>query len=98
MATKSSLKDVARVHDLPIPDSDRLTKMIPVKFPEDPKTHKAPKVNIKTCLENVPEFKAAYDSSPRIHDIIHYASQLEGTVRQVGIHACGVIIGADDLT
>ncbi|MBQ3734804.1 MAG: DNA polymerase III subunit alpha [Bacteroidales bacterium] len=98
MATKSSLKDVARVHDLPIPESDRLTKMIPVKFPEDPKTHKAPKVNIQSCLDNVPEFKAAYDSSPRIHDIIHYASQLEGTVRQVGIHACGVIIGADDLT
>ena len=98
MATKSSLKDVARVHDLPIADSDKLTKMIPVKLPEDPKTHKAPKVNIKTCLENVPEFKAAYDSNPKIHDIIDYASQLEGTVRQVGIHACGVIIGADDLT
>ena len=98
MATKSSLKDVARVHDLPIPESDRLTKMIPVKLPEDPKTHKAPKVNIKNCLENIPEFKAAYDSGPRLHDIIHYASQLEGTVRQVGIHACGVIIGADDLT
>ncbi|MBR3559477.1 MAG: DNA polymerase III subunit alpha [Bacteroidales bacterium] len=98
MATKSSLKDVARVHDLPIPESDRLTKMIPVKFPEDPKTHKAPKVNIKNCLEYVPEFKEAYDRSPQIHDIIHYASQLEGTVRQVGIHACGVIIGADDLT
>ena len=98
MATKSSLKDVARVHDLPIPESDRLTKMIPVKFPEDPKTHKAPKVNIKNCLEYVPEFKDAYDRSPQIHDIIHYASQLEGTVRQVGIHACGVIIGADDLT
>ncbi len=98
MATKSSLKDVARVHDLPIPESDRLTKMIPAKFPEDPKTHKAPKVNIKNCLEYVPEFKEAYDRSPQIHDIIHYASQLEGTVRQVGIHACGVIIGADDLT
>ena len=98
MATKSSLKDVARVHDLPIPESDRLTKMIPVKFPEDPKTHKAPKVNIKNCLEYVPEFKDAYDRNPQIHDIIHYASQLEGTVRQVGIHACGVIIGADDLT
>ncbi|MBR4648369.1 MAG: DNA polymerase III subunit alpha [Bacteroidales bacterium] len=98
MATKSSLKDVARVHDLPIPESDRLTKMIPVKLPEDPKTHKAPKVNIKNCLANVPEFKAAYDGNPKLHDIIDYASQLEGTVRQVGIHACGVIIGADDLT
>ncbi len=98
MATKSSIKDVARVHDLPIPESDRLTKMIPVKLPEDPKTHKAPKVNIKNCLENVPEFKAAYESNKQIHDIIDYASQLEGTVRQVGIHACGVIIGADDLT
>jgi len=98
MATKSSIKDVARVHDLPIPESDRLTKMIPVKLPEDPKTHKAPKVNIKNCLAYVPEFKDAYDKSPQIHDIIDYASQLEGTVRQVGIHACGVIIGADDLT
>ncbi len=98
MATKSSIKDVARVHDLPIPESDRLTKMIPVKLPEDPKTHKAPKVNIKNCLEYVPEFKAAYESNQQIHSIIDFASQLEGTVRQVGIHACGVIIGADDLT
>lgn len=98
MATKSSLKDVARVHDLPIPDSDKLTKMIPAKLPDDPQTHKSTKVNIKNCLKFVPEFKAAYDNSPKIHDIINYASQLEGTVRQVGIHACGVIIGADDLT
>ena len=98
MATKSSIKDVARVHDLPIAESDKLTKMIPAKLPEDPKTHKAPKVNIKNCLACVPEFKAEYDKSPQIHDIIDYASQLEGTVRQVGIHACGVIIGADDLT
>ena len=98
MATKSSLKDVARVHDLPLSDSERLAKMIPDKFPEDPKTHKSPKVNIKNCLQYVPEFKAEYDKNDNVHEIIDFASQLEGTVRQVGIHACGVIIGADDLT
>ncbi|MBR4136550.1 MAG: DNA polymerase III subunit alpha [Bacteroidales bacterium] len=97
MATKSSLKDVARVHNLSVADSDKLTKMIPDRLPDDPKTHKATKVNIKNCLRLVPEFKDAYDKDPKIKEIIDYASQLEGTVRQVGIHACGVIIGADDL-
>lgn len=98
MATKSSLKDIARVHDLPIKESDRLAKMVPDKLPEDPKTHKPPKINIKNCLQYVPEFKNAYEKSHELHEIIDYASQLEGTVRQIGIHACGVIIGADDLT
>ncbi|MDY6327491.1 MAG: DNA polymerase III subunit alpha [Bacteroidales bacterium] len=98
MKTKSSLKDVARVHDLPVSDSNRLAKMIPDSLPEDPKTHKPPKVNIKNCLQYVPEFRAEYDKNSNVREIIDYAAQLEGTVRQIGIHACGVIIGADDLT
>lgn len=99
MATKSSIKDVARVHDLPVADSIRLTKMIPDKFPEDPKTKKAPKVNLQNCLDKVPELKELYEHGDKnTHDILEYANQLEGTVRQIGIHACGVIIGADDLT
>lgn len=98
MATKSSIKDVARVQDLDLAESNRLAKLVPAKFPEDPKTHKAPKVNIKNCLELVPDMKEAYEgSNPIVHDVLHYASQLEGTVRQTGVHACGVIIGADDL-
>lgn len=99
MATKSSIKDVARVQELPLNESNYLAKLIPDKLPEDPKTHKAPKVNLKTCLSLVPELKQAVESgSQNVKDILKYATELEGTVRQTGIHACGVIIGADDLT
>jgi DNA polymerase-3 subunit alpha len=50
MATKSSIKDVARVQRLPLSEADRLTKLIPDKFPEGP-DGKAPKVNIANCLQ-----------------------------------------------
>lgn len=98
MATKSSIKDVARVQRLPLPEAERLTKLIPDKFPED-KDGKAPKVNIKNCVKHVPELQAArYSTDENLSDTLKYAEMLEGTVRQVGVHACGVIIGADDLT
>ncbi|MBO6051957.1 MAG: DNA polymerase III subunit alpha [Bacteroidales bacterium] len=99
MATKSSIKDVARVEDLELQEANRLAKLVPDRFPEDSKTKKAPKVTIENCLKLVPELKDAYENgSQKVHDILHYAAELEGTVRQIGIHACGVIIGADDLT
>ena len=99
MATKSSIKDVARVEDLDLTESNRLAKLVPDRFPEDSKTKKAPKVTIENCLKYVPELKQAYESDDeKVHNVLHYASELEGTVRQIGIHACGVIIGADDLT
>ena len=99
MATKSSIKDVARVEDLPLDVSNRLAKLVPDRFPEDAKTKKAPKVTIENCLKMVPELKQAYESGDeKVHNVLHYAAELEGTVRQIGIHACGVIIGADDLT
>lgn len=98
MATKSSIKDVARVEDLPIDESNNLVKLVPDRL-EDPKSHKSLKINLKNCLEYVPDMKEAYENTtPKIHNILKYATQLEGTVRQTGIHACGVIIGADDLT
>ncbi len=99
MAAKSSIKDVARVQNLPLQLSNQLAKLIPVRLPEDPKTGKAPKVTIKNCLKMVPELANEYNNgSEAVKEVLTYASQLEGTVRQIGIHACGVIIGADDLT
>ena len=99
MATKSSIKDVARVQRLPLAEADRLTKLIPDKFPEDPTTGKAPKVNISNCVKFVPELQIARNSSDtNLASTLRYAEMLEGTVRQTGVHACGVIIGADDLT
>lgn len=98
MATKSSIKDVARVQKLPLSEADRLTKLIPDKFPEGP-DGKAPKVNIANCLKYVPELQQARNSLDiNLANTLRYAEMLEGTVRQTGVHACGVIIGADDLT
>ncbi|HET7734186.1 MAG TPA: DNA polymerase III subunit alpha, partial [Paludibacter sp.] len=62
MATKSSIKDVARVQRLPLAEADRLTKLIPDKFPEGA-DGKAPKVNIANCLKYVPELQSARNSS-----------------------------------
>ncbi|NCB67395.1 MAG: DNA polymerase III subunit alpha [Bacteroidia bacterium] len=98
MATKSSIKDVARVQRLPLSEADRLTKLIPDKFPEGA-DGKAPKVNIANCLKYVPELQQARNSMDlNLANTLRYAEMLEGTVRQTGVHACGVIIGADDLT
>jgi len=98
MATKSSIKDVARVQRLPLSEADRLTKLIPDKFPEG-SDGKAPKVTIANCLKYVSELQNARNSSDlNLSNTLRYAEMLEGTVRQTGVHACGVIIGADDLT
>ena len=98
MATKSSIKDVARVQGLPLSEADRLTKLIPDRLPED-KNGIMPKINIANCIQYVPELKEArYSTDKNLSDTLKYAEMLEGTVRQVGVHACGVIIGAEDLT
>ncbi|MFZ4457278.1 MAG: DNA polymerase III subunit alpha [Bacteroidales bacterium] len=92
MATKSSIKDVARVQKLSLSESDRLTKLIPDKIPDK-------KVNLRNAIEFVPELKAAAMSpDPLMRDTLKYAQMLEGTVRNTGVHACGIIIGKDDLT
>jgi DNA polymerase-3 subunit alpha len=98
MATKSSIKDVARVQKLPLAEADRLTKLIPDRLPED-KSGNSPKITIKNCIQYVPELrKARYSTDQNLSDTLKYAEMLEGTVRQTGVHACGVIIGAEDLT
>ena len=97
MATKSSIKDVARVQRLPLSEADRLTKLIPDKFPEG-SDGKVPKITITNCLKYVPELQQARNSvDQNLANTLKYAEMLEGTVRQTGVHACGVIIGADDL-
>ena len=63
------------------------------------KAEKIPKVNLENCFKYVPEIKKLLDGDDQnISSMLHYASELEGTNRQIGIHACGIIIGADDLT
>ena len=97
MATKMAIKDVAKVLELPLAESNRLAKLVPDKMPEvDGKT---PKTNFKNCLKYVKEFAAEKESeNPVIREVMDYAEQLEGNVRNTGVHACGVIIGRDDIT
>ena len=97
MATKSSIKDVARVQKLPLSEADRLTKLIPMRFPKDDNGNDI-KVNIANCIKYVPELQEARNSNnPMLSNTLRYAEMLEGTVRQTGVHACGLIIGSDDL-
>lgn len=92
MATKSAIKDVARVQKLPLTESDRLTKLIPDKIPDK-------KVNLANSVDYVAELRAAAESeNPILRDTIKYAMQLEGNVRNTGVHACGTIICRDDIT
>ncbi len=97
MATKLAIKDVARVQKLPLSESDRLTKLIPDRLPEV--NGKAPKINLKNCIAAVPELQEACNSSDDLlSNTMKYAQMLEGNVRNTGVHACGVIIGRDDIT
>ncbi len=102
MATKSSIADVGRVQQIPLSTVNAIKKLIPDRFPDNVAGNntKTPKVNLENVIKYVPEFKqlANDDSDPLVKSMITYATQLEDTIRQVGIHACGVIIGADDLT
>ena len=93
MATKNSLKDVARVERVPISQANSLCKSIPDKLPD----------NIKMSLENaisvVPELQEAETSSDlKLRNTIKYAKMLEGTVRGTGVHACGFIICRDPIS
>ncbi|MFV0520930.1 MAG: DNA polymerase III subunit alpha [Mangrovibacterium sp.] len=86
MATKGSIKDVGRVLGLPIPESNRLTKLV------------GDESSFKKAYKNVPELVAEKDSpDPIIRKTLQYAEVLEGTVRQTGVHACGVLIGKNSL-
>lgn len=102
MATKSALADVGRVMNLPLPRVNELKSFVPDRsFPDNIKDDKgkSPKVNLKNCYKYVDELKAILNGSDvQEQAMLKYASELEGTIRQIGIHACGVIIGADDLT
>ena len=97
MATKNSIKDVARVEKLPLAVSNALCKAIPDRLPDvDGKT---PKMNLTNAIKAVPELRDAEASAdPVLANTIKYAKMLEGTVRGTGIHACGFIICRDPIS
>lgn len=88
MAAKMAIRDVARVQKLPLPDADRLAKLVPDR----------PGITLATAYSEVPELAKERESQNKlIAQTLKYAEVLEGSVRQTGVHACGIIIGKDSL-
>jgi len=89
MAAKMAIRDVARIQKLPLPEADRLAKLVPER----------PGTTFTRAFQEVPELRAELNSSnPLISNTLRIAQRLEGSVRQTGLHACGVIIGRNNLT
>ena len=93
MATKNSIKDVARVEKLPLAESNALCKAIPDRLPD------GMKMNLPNAIKCTRELQEAETSNnPQLANTIKYAKMLEGTVRGTGIHACGFIICRDPIS
>lgn len=89
MAAKMAIKDVARVLKLDLSESNRLAKMVP----------EAPKMTLKKAYKENPDLEKEKSSpNPLIAKTIRLAEILEGSVRQTGVHACGILISRDPLT
>ena len=90
MAARNSVRDVARVLQVPYSEADRLSKMIP---PPVQGRHTL----LKTHLKQVPELKAENETNQQSARVFDLAIKLEGTIRSHGVHAAGVVIAPDDI-
>jgi DNA polymerase-3 subunit alpha len=88
MAARTSIQDVGRVLDMPLSDVTALKKLVPETLG----------INLKTAIEQVPELQAIYKSPDLKGIVLREAEKLEGSVRNTGVHAAGIIIAPYDLT
>jgi DNA polymerase-3 subunit alpha len=88
MAARTSIQDVGRVLDMPLSDVTALKKLVPETLG----------INLKTAIEQVPELQTIYKSSDLKGIVLREAEKLEGSVRNTGVHAAGIIIAPYDLT
>ncbi len=84
LAARAALKDVGRVLDIPLGEVSRITALVPA-IPGKP-------ITLMQALEQVPELKRLYESQPHVRELYERAVQVEGTVRNAGTHAAGVVI------
>ena len=87
MKAKMAIKDVGRVLSVPLPKVNAIAKLVP----EDPT------ITLEKALEVDPDLKAQYETDQETKTLIDLAMKLEGSVRNTGIHAAGLIIGGDPL-
>lgn len=82
MAARQAVRDIGRVMDIPIPEVDRISKLIP----------RGPKVTLSSAMAESSDFKRAYDSDPKVKALVDKAMTIEGMYRNTSIHAAGVVI------
>jgi DNA polymerase-3 subunit alpha len=105
MAAKSSIRDVGRVLQYPLSSTDRLSKLIPNNFGLEVLLHKNPDElakddsnNLKPEeIEQIRELQSIYNSKDPAAQVLRDAEKLEGSVRNTGVHACGIIIAPEDI-
>lgn len=90
MAARNAVRDTGRVLGVPYGEVDAIAKVVP---PPVQGRH----IPLKVSIEESPELKAAYNASPKNKEIIDIAIQLEGTIRNAGTHAAGVVIAPEPL-
>jgi DNA polymerase-3 subunit alpha len=87
LKARAAIRDVGRVLEMPIPDVDRVAKLIPETL----------NIEIKEALKEEPELQKLYDSDDRVRQLLDNAIQLEGHTRHAGVHAAGVIVATRPL-
>jgi DNA polymerase III subunit alpha len=88
MAARTSIQDVGRVLDMPLSEVNAMKKLVPDTLG----------ITLKEAIEQVPELKAILDGNDLRSQVLRAAEKLEGSVRNTGVHAAGIIIAPDDLT
>lgn len=88
LGAKAALRDMGRVLDIPLSEVDRVAKLIPT-LPVG--------TTIAQALERVPELKQLHDSNPELQELIRWAQKVEGRMKSVGTHACGVVVSRNPL-
>lgn len=88
MGAKAALRDAGRALDIPLSEVDRIAKLIP-GLPVG--------ISIAKALERVPELQEIYNNDTAMHQLIDYAQKIEGRMRNVGTHACGLVVSHEPL-
>ena len=102
MAAKSAVRDTARVMNLPLSEADRLAKMLPDislnKLFDMEESDLIDKLRNQEEISKARDLRKLYKQNTLSAEVLQKAKEIEGSVRNTGIHACGVIITPDDLT
>ena len=87
LKARAAIRDVGRTMNIPLPDVDRIAKLVP----------EGPKVTLKSALDTEPELGRLYDADAQARELLDYALRLEGLARHCGVHAAGVIVAQEPL-